>query len=860
MKKILSTILLSSMVIGGFAQTTINFEEENHKAVSTYDYWENSPFRTGKLDGQFEIIDNPAKEEGVNDSEKVLAFKRSRYGSNLYGARIDLKTPIQLSSTPSYVHVLIKTPNKGNIALVGLGKRNDWEQQSPETFQLVRQSTKEIPAGKWTDAVFKVYGNEAAQLYSLVIIPDTKSMLPTDQDYVVYIDEIIHNNDSQERFSNECYPLSFEKTQQPTRTDRKLNGVTFKGNEGANLTLDISSSGTVYTDKLEDAALTVVPGEEITASFNYSGEWMHRYVYLDKGNDGKFTPEIQNNIPTENSDLVAYSFLSDNNASSGYNSKGESVENNTKLDPPAFTIPENMTPGFYRIRCKVDWNSDNAAGNPGQSIVSNGGAVLDLLANVHAENVNFSVNARMCNVTTVDGEQLPATIPFGKDYTFNVKMDGDYVIKGLQIKHGYNLSGEQYVNENRQWKNETLYLTNDGEVTIPAKYIDGDLSVEILFSNTPSGEGSYPEMKRTYQAADQENRYLREVVATVDGQEQTIFTATTKEELPYTQFVWTSGWVVSNEGALIDKTTVPVNIPEGTASFQMTFKPWNEEWPAASGSKPCTQQLVWTNQAYYIDFNNDYEFAGVVNGVNEISDIAGTPGNNNNFDDPNGDTEKGWTRTITIPNNLKPGTYRMRVVYLEPGSTQDGEYGDDWNEKLFTELNGVIRCGISYDFEINITESVTEKFPISWDQPQNGTLTVKSEGKTLSSGDEVEKDTEITIEAVPDKGFQLKEIKVNNVKIDATDGVYTTTITQATTIEATFEELVSISGATFDGIYYNSEDATLYVGTTESIKIFDISGKLVFETKENRGNINLSNLAEGIYTAVTENETIKFRK
>lgn len=859
MKKILSALFLSTATIMGFAQENINFEEQNHKSISVYDYWENSPFRKGILQGQYEIIDNPAIEETTNGSSKVLAFKRSRYASNLYGARIDLKSPIQLSSTPSYIHVMIKTPKKGKIALVGLGKRNDWDKQNPETFQLVRQSTKDIPAGKWSDAVFKVYGNEAAQLHSIVIVPDTKSMLPTDEDYVIYIDEIIHNNDPMDRFSNETYPISFEKDQIYTRDDRKLNGVSFKRNNGDSLDIDISSLNTVYTDKLEATALAVAPGEEITAQFNYVGDWMHRYVYFDKGNDGKFTPEIQNNIPTSKSDLVAYSFLSQNNADTGYNSKGETVKSDTKSNPPAFVIPEDIKPGFYRIRCKIDWNSDNAAGDQGQGIVKNGGAILDLLANVHNENVDFSVNARMCNVTTVEGNQLPGTIPFGKDYKFKVDMDENYVLKGLKIKHGYNLSGEQYISDNRQWQEETLLLTSDGEVTIPARYIDGDLSVEILFSNTPDQEGSYPEMKRTYQAADQENRYLREVVALVNGETQTVFSARTKEELPYTQFIWTSGWTESAEGAVIDKTLVPVTVPEGTTSFQMTFKPWNQEWAAASGSKPCTQQLVWTQQTYYIDLNNDYQFAGIVDGMNEIAEIVGTPSDKNNFGDSNGDTEKGWTRTITLPENIKPGIYRMRVVYLEPGTTSNQEYGTDWNEKLFTELNGIIRCGVAYDFNIEVEEKVVEKFAVTWETPENGTLTVKNGDQTLNSGDEVEKDTEITIEAVANKGFELKEIKVNNSPVQAENGICKVTITGITTISATFDEVVSINNVQDSNVYYNSENQTLYTDSAKSIVICDLTGRIVLKAR-NKETVNLSNLAEGIYTAIIDNTELKFRK
>lgn len=484
MKKYILSILSASMItVAGMAQT-INFEEDNHKAISTYDYWVDSPFRTGQLAGQVEIIDNPSPEEGVNTTAKVLAFNRSRYGSNLYGARIDLKTPIQLSSTQSYIHVLVKTPQRGSLALVGLGKRNDWPAQSAEVFQLVRVSTKEIPAGKWADAVFKISGNAAAQLHSLVIVPDTKSMLATDDDYVVYFDEIIHNDDAQPRFSTEVYPLSFDKDQTYTRSDRKLNSVTFTGNQGANLTVS-ASNNTVYVDKLEAEPLEVLIGEEITAAFNYTGDWMHRFVYLDKGNDGKFTPAYSNNMPTDASDLVAYSFLSENNNANGYNSKGQSVVNSTKDNPPAFTIPSNMEPGFYRIRCKVDWNSDDAGGNPASdnTIVANGGGIIDLLANVHRENVDLSVMARMCVVTAANGGALPEQIPFGQEFSFNVEMDGDYEITGLVIKHGYNLTGEQYVCENRQWQEEKITLTEDGLITIPAEYIDGNVSIEIKFTN-----------------------------------------------------------------------------------------------------------------------------------------------------------------------------------------------------------------------------------------------------------------------------------------------------------------------------------------------------------------------------------------
>lgn len=466
---------------GGYAETTLcQFENTDCSAISTYDYWDQSPFNTGLLTGQIAVVDNPYSDD-INGSGKVLAFQRSRYGSHLYGARIDLTSPIALSPTPQYIHVLMYKPVAGRVALVGLGKRNDWAEQPATTVQFVTAATKELDANKWVDAVFSVYGNEAAELHSIVIVPDVDSHLATETDYVAYFDEILINDDSQQRFTFDPYPLNFEATQEKTRDDRALQSLTFTGNMGASYESDLASERTVYVNKTEATPIELKVGEAVNVSFDYTGSWMHRYVYMDKGNDGRFDVDIQNNVPTASSDLVAYSYLD------GYTSTGASASNDTSSDPPAFTIASDMKPGFYRIRCKVDWDSSVAAGNPASdnSVVSNGGAIVDYLANVHRDNVALNVVARMCEVTAADGSALPAEIPFGEDFSFNITMDDNYDITGLEIKHGYNHDGEEYVFGNRQWKVETMELEEDGLITIPAKYIDGDVAITIQFKNKP---------------------------------------------------------------------------------------------------------------------------------------------------------------------------------------------------------------------------------------------------------------------------------------------------------------------------------------------------------------------------------------
>ena len=105
MKRIYKNLMGAAALLwtlGGYAETTLcQFEETDYNAISTYDYWDKSPFNTGKLTGQIDVVDNPYSDD-INGSGKVLAFQRSRYGSHLYGARIDLTTPIELSPTPQY--------------------------------------------------------------------------------------------------------------------------------------------------------------------------------------------------------------------------------------------------------------------------------------------------------------------------------------------------------------------------------------------------------------------------------------------------------------------------------------------------------------------------------------------------------------------------------------------------------------------------------------------------------------------------------------------------------------------------------------------------------------------------------------
>ena len=486
-----------------FAQH-ITFENtEEYRSLGAYDTWEQSPFRTGVLNGSnfVSLVANPDMEEkdapgvATNASEQVLAVQRSRYGSNTFGARIDLNEPFCLGTSKRYVHVLVNKPvgEGGVVMLIGLGKRHDWEGQKPETEQFWVTASLSTQ-GQWNDLVFPVTTNESVDIHSLVVVPDLASPHLRTSDFVAYIDDIELNDSPRPRYQIINYPLNFDTDQKPTRTDRALTKLTFTG-EGAAKDVAVPTT-TVYNNLTESAMVYAKAGTEVTVKMTFTGNWMSGYAYVDWNNDGQFTPVIEDHKAAEGSELVSYTYFN------GYNSKGESQSSgnsvvNGAITCPAFTIPEGTQPGVYRMRLKVDWNNADAGGNDdsGNLITANGGAVVDVLLNVHEDNVRISANQLNGDVLTPEGAALSdAPVAFGQAVKIKMAPAPDFTYTGVVITHGYNLDGPEFVRDNRQYKSITIpasaFNKTTHEYTIPASYIDGEVRIEGLF--TP-GEMPDPE-------------------------------------------------------------------------------------------------------------------------------------------------------------------------------------------------------------------------------------------------------------------------------------------------------------------------------------------------------------------------------
>ena len=500
MKK--TTILLSAALmffgLTAKAQTTITFDSDDYKKIGVYDTWEQSPFRTGALKGNAAVTDNPSTGvdavlgEAPNSTGKVVALQRSRYASNTYGVRIDLKEPIRVTKQLQYIHVMTylkDKPTASRMMVVGLGKRieESWNWQTGEEEQFWAATTTDVkPKDGWQDIVVSFKGfsyakeedeNSGIDIYSLVIVPDVRSPHADEADWIAYFDEIVVDGNPDKRFSTEKYALTYGEEADMTRTDRKLNsvGLTVGGkNYSAN-----TRSGKVYTNNIATSVFPVTAGAQVQPTFGYSGNWMSAYTYVDWGNDGLFKDALNSNgTPAEGSDVVSYSAVQIDGT--WYKSDGTTTDNGNTIagGVPTFTVPASTPIGFYRMRYKVDWNSINPAG--GNTIISDGGAIVDVMLDVHGDKVTVNASQLNGDIVLASDNSVLQNFETGYETPLTVKIvpENGFVQYGFSLKYGYNVNAKEQFddNGNPNWVEVVVpfdQINADGTYTIPAEYIRG---------------------------------------------------------------------------------------------------------------------------------------------------------------------------------------------------------------------------------------------------------------------------------------------------------------------------------------------------------------------------------------------------
>ena len=208
------------------------------------------------------------------------------------------------------------------------------------------------------------------------------------------------------------YAVNFDKTAKSTHSSRALNSFSLQQTGKDKQTESVYASKAAYEDHTSKV-FTVEAGSELTASFDYTGEWMHSFVYIDFDNDGQFSYK-EGQWDQTGTDLVAFSFYSldsnPKNDASGYNSVGDELTGDARntYAAPSFKAPAKA--GEYRIRFKFDWNCILPGGS--SSILSDGGGVWDATLKVVEPVVDgiSSINAEVANgeaqLFTIDGVKL----------------------------------------------------------------------------------------------------------------------------------------------------------------------------------------------------------------------------------------------------------------------------------------------------------------------------------------------------------------------------------------------------------------------------------------------------------------------
>ena len=497
-KNILFSAALMFLSLASSAQTTITFDSKDYESIAVYDKWEKSPFRTGALSGNAAVTANPdfSVDEvmGIapNPTANVVALQRSRFGSNTFGVRINLKEPVRMTKQLQYIHIMTYLKDKpadSRLMVIGLGKRIEdswnWQTGEEEQFWAVT-NTNVAPKDGWQDVVVSFKGfsysqeenaNSGIDIYSLVIVPDVRSPHADKADWVAYFDEIVIDNNPDKRFSTDKYALIYDKDATITRAERSINNVGLVSS-GVTYT-SVPVKGKVYSDNTAVSVFSAKAGTKVQPTFDYTGAWMNAYVYVDWNKNGKFEYTVnEDGTPAADSEIVSYNALQIGDT--WYKSDGTTTANGNTIASgvPSFTIPADTPAGLYRMRYKVDWNCVDPAG--GSTIIADGGGYVDLMLDVHGDKV--TVSASQLNGDIVLASDESALQGYVTDYAQPLTVKDipapGFMQNGFDLKYGYNVNAVEQLDENG---NPNWIMVNvpqsaiaaDGTYTIPAEYMRG---------------------------------------------------------------------------------------------------------------------------------------------------------------------------------------------------------------------------------------------------------------------------------------------------------------------------------------------------------------------------------------------------
>lgn len=500
MKRYLFILLSLLLGLSSYSQLLVDFETTRQiNGIGVYDTWEKSPFNTGELKGNVAIVDNPIKGYDpvrgklVNSSARVLGAQRSRFGSNHFGVRVDLKTPLRLSADRKCIHLNLLRPVSGKVMLIGLGRSRDWNNQPNDVVQFMVKSSSNMVANTWSDAAFeiKVAGN--IDIYSLVVVPHCESPHLISKDFLFYIDNIALSDSRAPMLpSVEPYSIILNKGAKIADVGKGLDKVTFKTKRGEGaFSINQSASGALYK-YLTDSPLILQAGEELEVVPDFTGVKGNAYLYIDVNKDGIFSLPSDNEVEKEEvQDLIAYSFYN------GKDSEGEDAEaNSVKL--PKIKIPDNMKPGAYRMRLKIEENALGPWGENRDEALEQCGAIVDFPLFICEDQVTVNAQAEHGVVVTKANDEIKdLQTSLQKPFSIRITPDNGYFHHGINLTYGFNIDSQSRYDSlgNVQSCKKSLEFEGD-TYQIPGWYMCGRVGIEGIINRHagPNGRPLDPEI------------------------------------------------------------------------------------------------------------------------------------------------------------------------------------------------------------------------------------------------------------------------------------------------------------------------------------------------------------------------------
>lgn len=244
----------------------------------------------------------------------------------------------------------------------------------------------------------------------------------------------------------------------------------------------------VYVDKT-DHVFEAYAGEEIQPVVNWAGEWMHGYLYIDYDKDYTFSYTLgSDDYPTADGELVSYTFYSPSDSQWGKNSKGETTENNSRLDDvPSFTLPESLAPGEYRVRLKIDWCHLDPCGHPDENpntLTGNGGNIVDFTLRIVERPATYTVTlpetVENGTLTVMNGSValVPGanTVEENSELTITAEPAQGYRLESLTVNGSAFTSGDTY--------------TVTGNTEIAVSFAEIPVVTHIITYSVKQGEGT----------------------------------------------------------------------------------------------------------------------------------------------------------------------------------------------------------------------------------------------------------------------------------------------------------------------------------------------------------------------------------